>query len=331
MMKRLFLICLIIFLGAGTSSAASGDVIFSQEVFAVAADGEKMPTVVVDPQQMKNLRRLDFALESGRKLRIETNLADAESLGLAEFVAEIRECYEHIESLTGRHLDGDILLYLIGLDEVPIAYSFEAAFSASGPWLEVRLLMVEKGAALSGGEMAASLVDFLYDTLPHELGHDILNGMRNLEHDIDGRVSFQTRWFIEGICEYLAKTFSSAHNARAQPFGVAMRDGGSELLTATDGVALFDWQQQNELLTHQESNRYGASMWAMMAWLESITLKALLDRVESAVRPMDGSGLVTLLQQTAGIAPDALLRRALVMAQQKERLTTVARVGPDNR
>ncbi|PLX77529.1 MAG: hypothetical protein C0614_09510 [Desulfuromonas sp.] len=332
MMKHFFLVFFSLLIGAGPCFASPGaDLIFSQEVFALTAAGEKMPTVAVDPLEMENLRRLDFDLGRGRVLRIETNLDDAEKRGLPRFVSMVRECFEHIEASTGRSLDGDILLYLIGFDEVPISYSFQAAYSASEPWLEVRLLMVEEGEFLSGGEAADNVVDFLYDTLPHELGHDVLNGMRNLEHDIDGRTSFQTRWFIEGVCEYLAKTFSRGHTAQAQQHGLAMRAGGSELLTDTQGTALFGWQQQNDLLTRQESNRYGGSMWAMMAWFESIPLKALLDQVESAAQPMDGKGLVALLQQTAGIAPDQLLTRAYVMAQQKERLPAMARARIEGR
>ena len=229
-MKQLFLIVLSFFVGAGFCLASPDDVIFSQEVFALAADGGKLTSVTVDPLEMENLRRLDFELGRGRTLRIETNLADAERRGLAGFVAKVRECYEHVEGFTGRPLDGNILLYLIGFDEVPISYSFQATYSASDPWLEVRLVMVEEGDLLSGNGIAPQVADFLYDTLPHELGHDVLNRIHNLEHDVDGRAFFQTRWFIEGICEYLAKTFSPG---RELPYSRAMRAGGMDVLVDT--------------------------------------------------------------------------------------------------
>ena len=310
-MKKLFFIFFLTFCTSALSSANTlPAVIFSQDVVAINADGSLITPIKIEPATMAGMQTLNFDLGRERQLRIQTNISDAEERGLAELVAVVKRCYQFLETATGRKLDRGVMLYLIEVDENPYAYSFRATFNNASRWSEVRLALVDRGAALSGLGMPASLSDLLYDTLPHELGHDVLSGIPQLLHDIDGDVSNHTRWFIEGICEILAKGFSRIEAPELNKHFLSLRNIGDVLAGAQMRTDLLNWAQDNDNSMAHESDLYGAAMLAMLAWTETITLADLLKRLEVHSGPVSGIDLVVMMQMTTGLGPQKILNRA---------------------
>jgi len=310
-MKQLFFILIILFaLVAEVIAGTPPAIIFSQDVFAMDAEGNMLPATVIDPQAIAPMQTHDFDLGRERLLRIETNIQDAEDRGLNDVVTAVRRCYAYIENNTGLRLNRGVLLYLIELDDIPYAYSFRASYSDASLWGEVRLALVERGAALSGEGAVASLNDLLYDTLPHELGHDALESIPQLVHDTGANASHHTRWFIEGVCEVLAKGFSQSEAPALYRNFLSLRNIDTVLSEKQMGADMLTWAQKNENGVVLESNLYGAAMLTMMLWTEAVPLKELLAQMVARDEPIYGSDLVAMMQKTTGITPEDMLKRA---------------------
>lgn len=309
-MKQLFFIIIMICTHVAAAAASTSPaIIFAQDVVAIDADGNRLPAVKIEPQGMAGMQTHDFDLGRGRLLRIETNIQDAEVRGLNDVAATVRRCYSYIENSTGLMLDRGVLLYLIELDDIPYAYSFRASYSDASQWGEVRLALVQSGAALSGGS-ATGLNDLLYDTLPHELGHDVLENLPQLVHDIDGSVSHHTRWFIEGVCEVLAKGFSQNEVPALYGDFLALRNVDTVLAEKQMGSDLWIWAQNNDNGVVLESNLYGAAMLTMLAWTETVPLKKLLAQLENRSKAVYGPDLAVMMLETTGVDPQEMLKRA---------------------
>lgn len=310
-MKRLFFIILMTCMHVAAASAnTSPAIIFAQDVVAIGADGNMLPAVKIEPRDIAGMQTHDFDLGRQRLLRIETNIPDAEVRGLNDVVATVRRCYSYIENATGLMLDRGVLLYLIELDAIPYAYSFRASYSDASQWGEVRLALVQIGASLSGGNAMAGLNDLLYDTLPHELGHDVLEKLPQLVHDIDGSASHHTRWFIEGVCEVLAKGFSQAEAPALYGDFLALRKVDTVLAEKQMGSDLWAWAQHNDNGVVLESDLYGAAMLTMLAWTETVPLKKLLARLEGRSKAVYGPDLAAMMLETSGVDPQEMLIRA---------------------
>lgn len=316
-MKQLLLTLLLLLTPIVTTTAATQPaIIFAEEVVAIDADGRLLPSIRIEPQNMANMKSYDFDLGRKRLLRIETNIHNPEQRGLNDLVATIRRCYSYIEATTGRQLDRGVLLYLIELDEIPYTYSFEASYDDAALWGEVRLAMVNRGAALHGEGAPAALTDLLYDTLPHELGHDVLTGIPQLAHDIDGQESRHTRWFIEGVCEILAKGFSQREVPALHQRFLVLRNVDTVLADPRMQPAMLSWAQNNENGLVRESDLYGAAMLSMMTWTESVSLNNLLEELASRRWPVRGTDLVAMLQQTTGLTPQEMVTMAHARGRQ---------------
>jgi len=128
-MKQIIIVLLLVLSTTDIASAQiQPAIIFSQEIVAIGADGNMLPSVKIDPQTMADMQTYNFDLGRQRLLRIETNIKNAQERGLADVVATVERSYNYIENATGQELTRGILLYLIELDRVPYAYSFQAAF-----------------------------------------------------------------------------------------------------------------------------------------------------------------------------------------------------------
>lgn len=285
-------------------------IIFSQEIVAINADGSFLPSVKIEPQNLSGMQTYNFDLGRDRLLRIESNIINAQERGLAEVVATVERSYNYIESMTGQKLTRGILLYLIELDEIPYAYNFRTSYDDASKWGEVRLALINKGAPLTGVHAPTTLTDLLYDTLPHELGHDVLSNIPNLKHDIDGNTSNHTRWFIEGVCEVLAKGFSLKEKPALNKRFLSLRNIDVVLADADSHTAMLKWEQQNNNGMSLESDLYGAAMLTLMEWTKRIQLKDLLKQLNNQKSSLRGDDLVALMIQTTGAGPAEMLSRA---------------------
>ncbi len=310
-MKLLFPLILIMFCVTPPAFANTQPaIVFSQEIIAIAEDGSLMPAVEIEPETMAGMQTIDFDLGRERLLRIQTNIVDAEERGLNDLVATVKRCYEYLESTTGRDLDRGVMLYLIELDEIPFAYSFRAAYNDVNQWSEVRLALIDRGTRLSGPRASSSLTDLLYDTLPHELGHDLLSSIPQLMHDIDGEASNHTRWFIEGVCEVLAKGFSRREVPSLHRNFIALRNVGTVLAETQLREDLLSWAQDNNNGMVLESDFYGAAMLTIMEWTKSISLTELFTELATCSSQVCGTDLIDIMHETTGFGPQEILKRA---------------------
>jgi len=310
-MKQILFALLLVLATVFTASAQTQPaIIFSQDIVAIDADGNMLPSVKIEPQTMADMQTYNFDLGRQRLLRIETNIKNAQERGLADVVATIERSYNYIESATGQKLTRGILLYLIELDEVPYAYSFRASYDNASQWGEVRLALIDRDAALSGRYAASSLTDLLYDTLPHELGHDVLDKIPQLMHDIDGNASHHTRWFIEGVCEVLAKGFSKREDPALYRQFLSLRNVDAVLADPQIHTALLNWTQDNNNGMVLESDLYGAAMLTLMAWTENLSLGELLGKLTDRSESLQGDDLVAMMKETTGFGPQEMIRRA---------------------
>ncbi len=311
-------IATVVFACTLTAALAAGPaVVFSQEVSAFDQNGNPYPALEINPSELDGMQRLEFPLQPDQMLVVETNLEDPKGRGVAALARTVARCLRYVEQKTGRRLRGDLLIYLIELDRIPLAYRFEAAFDTHLEWLEVRLALIQAGEPLRGPRMASSLADLLYDTLPHELGHDVLRTLPGLLLDTDRGPSRHTRWFAEGICEALAKGFAAREAPHLLPATWGRLRGGRIIEEPWIGTALFQWEQQNSNPLQLESDLYGAALLATLAALERIRMRDLMDLLATR-RELDGKALLALLQEATGRGPSALLRRARDLAQLLE-------------
>ncbi len=288
---------------------------FSQQVVSLDPSGRPYPAVAINPEQMEGIERHDFDLGRERRLQVVTNLPSPETRGLNEVAQVIMRSYDYLERATGRSLGKGVLLYLIELDAIPLSYKFEAAYPADSHWSEVRLALIRKGEPLVGPYASADLTELIYDTIPHELGHDVLASIPTLLHDIDGRPSYHTRWFIEGVCEILAKGFARRENAPSLRRFLETRKVGTVLGDPRVRSQLFYWSQENGYDMGLESDLYGASMLMVMAWAEQVGLPALLDRLSQCSTDLCGPDLVSLMTATTGLGEEQLFERGYQLGQ----------------
>lgn len=286
------------------------EIIFSQEIVAIDSSGTPYEPTIIDPELIPGISSYDFNLEDGRNFRIVTNLPDAQKNEFLQIAETVKRSYDFVEKTTGGILNKGVLLYLFEFDVLPIAYRFEATYSADAPWQEVRVVLLNRGESLLGPTGSTELSELLYDTLPHELGHDVLADISPLLHDIDGAPSHHTRWFIEGVCEFIAKEFAQREAPEAVNRFLAMRNVDAVLNDDLVRNSLFNWSQQNNNGMALESNLYGASMLLMMAWTETIELNNLLARLNQCSSPQCGLDLEQLMEATTGLSRLEIINRA---------------------
>lgn len=294
---------------------AAEKVVFSQEVIAYDETGNPYPAIDIDPGNIDGMRQLEFDIGNETHLVVKTNLLETEHRGLPLFVDTIKKCSYFIEERTGRNLSKDILIFIIELDSIPRYYRFQASYSSYEKvrWGEVRLVLLSKDDTLYGKNAPKQINEFLFDTLPHELSHDVLGNIPTLHHDIDGKPSFHTRWFIEGICELLAKEFSYQEAPYLWKYFLKQRNVFSIMNTSLIPNQIFTWSQNNNHSMDLESNLYGAAFLILKSWTAAVSLKEILYKVVDSPFPLPGSGLVSLMQKTAGLSKKQSIERAALI------------------
>ncbi len=318
-MKSLLISLTLLFAMVFPAAASMGqngiEIIFSQEIVALDAMGNPYQPTIIDPAAIPEMRNLDFDLQRQRTLRVVTNLQGEQENALQRVAQIVKRSYAYVEKMTGGSLDKGVLLYLVELEQLPLAYRFEASYPADAPWQEVRLVLLRKGQPLLGPAGSHELAELLYDTLPHELGHDVLADISPLLHDIDGDPSHHTRWFIEGVCELLAKQFTHHEAPESLSRFLAMRNVDEVLSDPSVRNALFSWSQQNDNSMTLESDLYGAALLLLMAWTETLELPELLGQINSCPYPLCGVDLELLMETTTGLSQVAVVERALQIGE----------------
>ncbi len=244
-------------------------------------------------------------------LEIRHNLPEPLDRKLPEVAKVVRRCYAFVEGATGRDIDGGILLYILHYAQRPRAYRFQVEVPDDAPWNEIRVTFLETGESLLGEGGSRHLNTFLYDTLPHELGHDVLASRPTLRHDGHGQPPRGTRWFIEGTCEVLAKGFAHAENPTAWRRALARRRIQTLHRRPWQADLVFSWSPDNAPSAQDESDLYGWSYALVKNWTERYPLPDLLALMEERGGGVGGRDLELLLRETTGLELEQLLEQAL--------------------
>lgn len=285
--------------------------IFSQEVFSYDSKGNPLPALVIKPSSFKNIQKIQYPLGEHNLLSIHTNIENTEERGLSNVAEIVHRGYHFIEKKSGLKLDTNILLYVIELDYIPSYYKFQATYPVGeSQWGEVRLALVQKGSPLVGPNAPENINELLFDTLPHELGHDLLGKIPNLLHDHDGAASCHTRWFIEGICEFLAKSFSHMEAPDLWSRYISQRNIDTVLFNEVISASIFSWSQENENSFGLESDLYGASMLLMTEWIDKVQLVNILKKIIDQDTLVDGEVLLSIMRNSSGYSGPEMLKHA---------------------
>lgn len=313
----LFAAFLIVFSGAESSRIDSAlAAVFTQEAVSYDRDGTPLPVTVIDPQSLPDLSVQTYSLGDGRTLQIQTNLPAGRKPEIDGLADVVRRCYAHLENASGRAVSGGVLLYLLEYPERPRYFRFQVETDESAAWGQVRVALLNTGQPLLGPGASPHVTEFVYDTLPHELGHGLLTTTPTVRHDLDGQAPRGTRWFIEGVCEKLAKDFAAAE---APAFWRrALRARGVHRVCAEPELCarIWDWGQADTLERSVESDLYGVSLLLVSAWTQHIDLSELLRLMSARGGDLTGDGLRRLLRETTGAGRVRLLAEGQLVSHR---------------
>jgi len=306
--------------------------VFTQSAYAVGPDGRELPRVLIDPEADGGLSEAAYPLGRGRRLCVRTDLPASRLGGLDDLAARVARGYEHVEAATGRRVAGGVLLYLVDRPVPPPAYTFRAELSGIENWVQVRVVLIGAGDALWGPAEAPQLREFLLDTLPHELGHGLIDAAPTVRQDHDGGAPTGTRWFVDGVCESLAKGFAAREDRAAARSLLARRHVDEVLDRPGVRGRLLSWHSGSELSWELESDLYGAAFLLTEAWLEARPLDALLADLAATGGDHDGGALLDRLRADTGLPLAAILDRAAglgraLLAPPPRQVTLLRRKG----
>ncbi len=308
------LIVVLIMVFCPTSTVAR---IFTQEAKRYCTSGLAQDCIVIEPDSLHNLSTWSFDLGQGRKLDIQTNLPQTRYGEIDLLASVIQRCYYFLDTNTGRTVPGGVLLYLIHYPQRPRCYRFQVEVPDSESWAQIRIALLDSDQPLLGAGSSPHVTEFLFDTLPHELTHSLLECVPTVRHDLDGETSQGTRWFIEGICEKMAKDFSLEESPVFHRKALARRNLDSILWREDLCSMVWQWGQSSTFPWSDESNLYGLSMLLVTAWSEQIELSDLIALMSSRGGRYNGDALIELLMETTGFDKSSILQRAKMFARQR--------------
>lgn len=296
-------------------SSPARAVVFTQETFSTHQSSGASSQVVLNPATLSQMQTHQFDLGHGRQLEIQTNLPSSRQYELSEVAAVVRDCYQYLEAETGRTVDGGVLLYLLQFPQRPRYYKFSVEVPDSSQWNEVRVALLDEDQPLLGRRASRHVTEFLFDTLPHELTHSLLANTPTVRHDLDGKRSCGTRWFIEGVCEKMAKGFGAAAYAQGHS-GSTITSGRNSSFPSEVQQKIWTWGQESGFEPAQETRCYELARWLVSAWCSEIELSRLLEVMHGSGGDTDGEDLLTLLAETTGWQESRLLYRAHILHQE---------------
>jgi len=311
------ILCLIVVICAAAAAAAHPPArVFTQSARVLGADGREIPAVEIDPESLDGLTELTFDLGAGRRLRLRTDLPADRLAGADALAARVRRCYAHLEAATGRRVAGGVLLYVLGFDPPPRAYACRAVLDDGAAWSQVRLALIGPGETLSGPRVSPHLDELLLDTLPHELGHHLLDARPTVRQDLDGRPPAGTRWFVEGVCESLAKAFAAREDPEAARGLLALRGVERVMSRPTVRGRLLGWHAGAPLSPDLESDVYGAALLVVRVWEAARPLPSLLAGLAATGGDHDGGALLGMLREDTGLEVVEVMERAAALGRR---------------
>ncbi len=303
--------CCVLFSGSPVFSK-----VFSQEAVRYAPGGTQRELTIIDADSLGHLDILPFDLGSGRILEIRTNIPSSRGEEIKALAGVVHRCYNFLESETGREVSGNVLLFLLEYSQRPSCYRFEVEVPDSSPWTQIRVALLDSGQPLLGSGASSHITEFIYDTLPHELTHNLLNLIPTVGHDLDGKKPLGTRWFIEGTCEKMAKEFSQIESPEFHRKALQRNNLNRVLMGPEMDGMVWQWGHSSAMDWSDETDLYGLSMLLVSAWTREVELRDLIALMSHRGGGFDGDGLDGLLWETAAMDPDDLMLQAKGIARQ---------------
>ena len=139
-----------LFLSHSTLTATSGEAerTWTQERIAYDAAGQAIEPLRVNAAELEGLVQHWYRLEDGARLEVHTDLEGARARGLDEVASVIGRSRRHVANVLGRKPRGDVLLYLIEVEEAPRSFRFEATGRRNSRFAEIRLVWIPRQASL---------------------------------------------------------------------------------------------------------------------------------------------------------------------------------------
>ncbi len=238
----------------------------AQDTFVQEMSGPGEATAL-SPEQWTNARTQHYELPApDSRLTITTNTAAVEECAAVANV--VVQSMAFVRNATGLDLRGDIQLYVMEFEQVPEFYRFEAQVPSGRGIIEVRFVALERGESMVG---SPAMSRFLFETLPHELGHDALSRIPCIRK---GTLE-SARWFEEGVSEVLAHRFTAQ-------FGPNRGSGFKHTSSSRHEVGvvtvddLYNWDHEKRLPASVEVDLYAHSFRAVDQITSMVPLPSLL-------------------------------------------------------
>ncbi len=234
------------------------------------------------------------------EIRSNVPIREREWIEIHELVQDI---YRHHEAATGFPIEAGVLLHIIEVETVPRSYRFSASYT-DGAWSHVTWAIVRHGQHVIHGP-DSQLHEVLFDTLPHELGHTILAAMvpsvpADTRSTLFGAKTYHNRWFLDGVCEFLAKGFAKSQNGEAFGHYLRLRKPGTVLSRIDVRREVFRWEQHGSLTPELDSALYGAAYLLLELWTENVPLDQLLMQLAAKDRRLVSGDLIRMLGRAVG-------------------------------
>jgi hypothetical protein len=152
--------------------------------------------------------------------------------------------------------------------------------------------------------------------LPHELTHGLIAAVPTVCHDTTAEPMHGTRWFIEGVCEVAAKTFSMSESLTIHRRLLRERSVDDVLDRPGIRSALLSWCQDGVDDAALESDLYGAAMLVLMAWGETVDLQTLLADLAACGGLNEGPDLIGRLLADTGVDLIDVMNRAADLGRE---------------
>ena len=149
-------------------------------------------------------------LGGGRTLVLD-DLVGRFSTEELEFAAGlVRRCCEHVHTVTGIEVRGDVRYFLLPIDLDASSYEFEFRSDDPDRWAWVGFIAFDGAEGIArDGDYSLDFYEALVLTLPHELGETALSSVPTLQRENEGdQVNYGTRWFCDGGAQVIGSLFA---------------------------------------------------------------------------------------------------------------------------
>lgn len=324
-MSRLYPLLLLGFAACGsfseTTTITRTSTTFMRRMYSEDAAGNPLPVVRYDGTDLTGGTQHTFDIGNGRKLVLD-DLVGRFSTEELEFTAGlVRRCCEHVHTMTGMEVRGDVRYFLLPVDLEASSYEFEFRSDDPDRWSWVGFIAFDGAEGISrDGDYSFDFYQALVLTLPHELGEAALSAVPTLQRENEGdEVSYGTRWFCDGGAEVIGSLFAQREFPQLRR---ADRES-SEVRTVMDEPhirdSVLDWSSAHPHPRTEpggvgappdEWKRYSAALLLMEVWTRETPLREILERIAEHKGPVDGAVLLAMVAEDTGLDRAAFLQAA---------------------